>query len=113
MSVEQRPEPSGPGTVVLDIGGDIGAAMVAAPASLVGAEIEIRPAGRPWEGTHTAIRQRNLGDATTFAGVFPSLPAGDYELRIKGDPCIPAGLGPTVDLVVTGGAVTRLNWPIA
>jgi hypothetical protein len=99
--------------VVLDIGGDIGAAMVVAPASLVGAEIEIRQAGEPWEGTHTAIRQRDLGDVTAFAGVFPSLPAGDYELRITGDPCIPTGLGPTVDLVVTGGEVTRLNWPIA
>jgi hypothetical protein len=113
VSVESSPAPSGPGTVVLDIGGDIGAAMVVAPASLVGTEIEIRQAGGAWDGTHTAIRQRDLGDTTSFAGVFPALLAGDYELRIKGDPRTAAGLGPTVDLAVTGGVVTRLNWPIA
>ena len=42
---ESLPEPPGPGAVVLDIGGDIGGAVVYAPEALAGSEIEIRRAG--------------------------------------------------------------------
>ena len=36
------------GSVLLDIGGEVGAAAVHVPASLAGAELEIRPVGEPW-----------------------------------------------------------------
>ena len=78
-AVEPVPAPSGEGTVVLDIGGTRGAAVVYTPASLVGAEIEIRRAGRPWDGTHTAVRRRDLRDTAAYAGVFGSLEAGAYQ----------------------------------
>ncbi len=65
--------------------GHRGAAVVFTPASLVGAEIEIRPADRPWDGTHTAVRRRDLRDTVAYAGVFGSLEAGAYQLRMRGD----------------------------
>jgi hypothetical protein len=109
--VEPELGPSGEGTVVLDIGGDRGAAVIVTPAELSGEEIEIRPVGGPWDGTHTAIRPRDLRDTVAHAGVFGSLPAGRYQLRIRrGDP-VQAGSEQVVDLVVIGGEVVQLEWP--
>lgn len=45
MTSTENPH-AGHGMVVLDIGGDIGALVVAAPATLSGVELEICPAGR-------------------------------------------------------------------
>ena len=109
--VEAELGPSGEGTVVLDIGGDRGAAIIFTSESLSGQEIEIRPADRPWDGTHTAIRPRDLRDTVAHAGVFGSLPAGPYQLRIRrGDP-ERSGSGPLVDLVVVGGEIAQVEWP--
>lgn len=55
MTAAENPH-AGQGAVVLDIGGEVGALVVTTPAGLVGAEIEICPAGRrdhqPDEGGH-------------------------------------------------------------
>jgi hypothetical protein len=104
---ESMPEPSAAGSVVLDIGGDVGAALVYLPGSLAGREIEIREVSEPWQGQHVAVRERLLPDATVWAAVFPSLRAGGYEIRVRGgDPA-----GPTTRLSVSGGGVTALHWP--
>jgi hypothetical protein len=97
---------SGEGTVVLDIGGGRGAAIVFTPASLAGQELEIRPADGPWTGTHTGVRQRDLRDGRCFAAVFGALPAGGYQVRVRG-----ARSGPAIDLVVSGGAIVEHSWP--
>jgi hypothetical protein len=81
--MEQLPEPSSTGSVVLNIGGDVGAAIVAAPASLSGSEIEIRRHGTPWDGTHVAVRARHLPDGDVHAAVFESLAHGGYEVRVR------------------------------
>jgi hypothetical protein len=88
--------------VVLDIGGDIGALIVYAPEAAVGSEIEISPAGSD-RRSHNIVRQRPLpGPASsTFAAVFPALPAGDYVLHGSGDE-------PPRAVTVTGAAVTEL-----
>lgn len=104
--IETQPPPSGEGTVVLDIGGDRGAAVIFIPASLEGLEIEIRPAGERWTGAHTGIRRREVQDGVRFAAVFPSLQAGQYQLRVKG-----TGADAVMSLAVTGGAVTEASWP--
>ncbi len=109
--MEAEPGPSGEGTVVLDIGGDRGAAIIFAPGELSGEEIEIRPVDRPWDGTHTAIRPRDLRDTVAHAGVFGSLPAGPYQLRIRRDRPVGGSSEPVVDLVVVGGEVAQLAWP--
>ena len=110
-AVEPVPAPSGEGTVVLDIGGTRGAAVVYTPGSLVGAEIEIRRAGRPWDGTHTAVRRRDLRDTAAYAGVFGSLEAGAYQLRLRGIEARRGEGASVVDLDVTGGQITQLEWP--
>ncbi|CAN5516460.1 hypothetical protein BH10ACT8_BH10ACT8_05380 [soil metagenome] len=47
---------AGQGSVLLDIGGDIGALVVTMPASLAGAEIEIRPIGaQPTTTDHSPV----------------------------------------------------------
>ena len=77
-------DPSPPGSVVLEIGVDAGALIVSTPASLLGHEIEVTAVGQPWRGKHTAVRARVLGDRVAYAGVFPRLRAGAYELRVRG-----------------------------
>lgn len=108
---EPPPGPSGEGTVVVDIGGTRGAAIVFTPASLAGAEIEIRRAGAAWDGTHTGIRRRELRDAVAHAGVFGSLEAGPYQLRLRGVAADRPDAGLVVDLTVVGGEVRQLEWP--
>ncbi|MDQ6782931.1 MAG: phospholipase [Actinomycetota bacterium] len=107
-SAEPTPGPSA-GAVVLDIGGDVGAAVVVTPPSMDGLELEIRRAGGAWDGTHVAVRQRcQPRGQTKYAAVFPSLTRGTYELRVrftKGSAVFPA-------IVVAGGQVTTAAWPL-
>jgi hypothetical protein len=108
-AVEALPEPSSTGTVVLEVGGEVGAAAVYVPASLAGLEIEIRGIGEQWCGTHVAVRERLLPDRTVWAALFPALLEGSYEIRVKdGDP-----LGPIGSVAVSGGRVTVQHWPQA
>ncbi len=105
--VEQIPESSPTGSVIVDIGGDMGAAIVTTPETLNGKEIEIRPEPGEWDGTHVAVIPRHLGDATTYAALFPSLRAGDYRVRVRFGP--PDAV--VVPLEVAGGVVNRFDWP--
>lgn len=98
---EGRLGPSRPASVVLDIGPHAGALVVYAGPDLDGAEIEIRPGGGAWRGTHTAVRRRHLRSAVVHAGVFGSLPGGTYDVRVRGV----AGAGVSVE--VRAGAVAE------
>ncbi|MHB1928502.1 MAG: phospholipase [Acidimicrobiales bacterium] len=104
---EQLPPPSGPGTVVLDLGGDVGAAVVSTPPSLVGEELEIRPASGEWTGRHVAVLPRPLGPETRYAAVFPSLESGRWVVRRRHRP----DDSTEVELDVEGGRVTSTAWP--
>jgi len=102
-------ETSGPslGPVVLDIGGDVGAAIVVASKELDGDEIEIRRVGRSWDGTHVAVRARPWLGEPVYAAVFGSLPSGPYELRLRGRVD-----GSVHSIDVRGGAVTETLFPL-
>ncbi len=103
--MEHTHDPSEAGSVVLDIGGDVGAVIVAAPASLAGQEIEIRRCGSPWDGTHVAVRARHLPEGVMHAALFESLRAGEYEVRLRAQ-----GVeGPTTMFVIDGGRVARAD----
>jgi hypothetical protein len=105
-AVETLPAPSQPGSVLVDIGGDVGAAAVYVSASLDGEEIEIRAVGDEWAGVHVAVRERLLPDGSVWAALFPALTEGDYEIRVRfADPD-----GPTEKLTVSGGRVASLHW---
>ncbi len=109
--IEQLPPPSTEGSVLVDVGGSRGALVVYAPELFHGVELEIRGLDEAWDGTHTAVRRRELRDAVTFAGVFGSLPAGDYELRTLGADVHPGAGAVRVSVTVTGGEVTQVQWP--
>ena len=96
------------GSVVVDIGGDVGAAIVSTPASLVGSEIEIRRCDTAWDGTHVAVRERKVSGGVQHAAFFPGLELGTYEVRVRGD-----AASPVTTLSVEGGRVSaaRLAWP--
>jgi len=97
--------PTGPGTVVLDLGADVGALILYTPAELDGAEIEISRDDEPGaHRTHSQVRQRPLANATTYAAVYPGLTAGQYT--IWRDEHAPAATA-----VITGGQVTNCHWP--
>jgi hypothetical protein len=97
MSHHERAGPSYPGTVLLDIGGDIGAMVLRAGAKDHGREIDVRRAA---DGAcvHSAVRPRNLGRGTVYCAVYPALTAGEYT--IEGHP-----------FTITGGTVTEMDLP--
>jgi hypothetical protein len=91
-------------SVVIDIGADVGAAVVYVPASLAGHEMEVRAVETDWTGTHTDVRERHVGDSPVCAAFFASLTAGRYEVRVR-DHATRA-----LELVVRGGEVTEAHW---
>jgi hypothetical protein len=99
--------PSAEASVVLDIGPHAGALVLYTDGDLAGAEIEIRPCGGDWLGTHTAVRERHAGGRVLHAGVFGSLAAGPYDLRLKGGG--PGSFALTVEVVA--GVVTEAKVP--
>ena len=97
--------PSGPGTVVLELGADVGALVLLTPAELDGREIEIsRDAAPGARRAHSRVRPRHMAAGTRYAAVYPDLPAGAYT--IWADEHHPVGR-----VVITGGRVTGWSWP--
>jgi hypothetical protein len=92
--------------LILDIGGDIGALTIYAPAATAGQEIEISPVSDPTHRTHNVVRPRNTGQATRYAAVFPSLAAGSY--LVWADKATSAGT-----VTILGGRVARFQFPEA
>jgi hypothetical protein len=95
--------PSGPGTVVLDIGGSVGALVVHTPAALAGLEIELARRGETGQFVHTEVRERHLPDGTVHAAVFAAVPEGEYTL-------LDAPPGTDADVVIAAGRVTEMHW---
>jgi hypothetical protein len=96
------------GAAVLDIGGDVGAAVVHTTAALDGSEIEITPDGREWNGTHVAVRRRptaTLEPDAVFCAIFGHLPAGAYRIRVRDTPSQQLSWA----LTVVGGQVTEVD----
>jgi hypothetical protein len=92
--------PTGAGTVVLDVGGQIGALILHTPAALAGMEIEI---GRHAPGaarTHACVRERRGGQGTSYAAIYPGLPAGEYTIWAPGGHA--AGT-----VTITGGQISH------
>jgi hypothetical protein len=96
--------PTGPGTVVLDLGADIGALILYTPADLNGAEIEISRDDPGAPRTHSQVRPRPMPGTTAYAAVYPGLAAGQYT--IWRDERTPVA---AVD--ITGGKITSCHWP--
>ena len=97
--------PSGPGTVVLDLGAETGALILYTPPGLDGREIEISRDGDPTaRRTHSQVRARHLAAVTRYAAVYPGLAAGHYTIWAGPDDA--AGT-----VTITGGQVSSWSWP--
>ena len=121
---------AGQGSVLLDIGGDVGALIVTMPAEMEGVEVEIRPFGAPdlpahehghghghgnghghghahGQGhyPHVEVVLRPTAEGPVPSLVFPELVEGHYELYLKETH--------DVELLVdvTGGEVSTAHWP--
>jgi hypothetical protein len=106
--IEPAAGPSGPGTVVLDLGAEIGALILYTPADLDGAEIEISRDDDPDDvgsrRTHSQVRQRHMATVTMYAAVYPDLPSGQYTIWRDEHRHAAA-------VTITGGQVTSCDWP--
>jgi hypothetical protein len=91
--------PSGDGTVMLDIGGDIGALLLYTTGAQDGSEIDIERVDSG-QRSHVAVRERKLTTGTAYAAVYPALAAGDYLLHL------PGGARP---VTITGGAINEVH----
>ena len=95
--------PTGPGSVVLELGAGIGALILYTPPGLDGEEIEISRDDEA-ERTHSQVRPRPMPGETRYAAVYPGLRAGRYT--IWHDEQNPAAV-----VTVTGGQVSSCHWP--
>ena len=95
-------------SVLLDIGGDVGALVVTMPASMLGEEVEVRHRARAGPAT-TARTSRSCRGRRRAAPVpslvFPELVEGSYGLVPKGTDDV------RLRVNVCGGAVTTAIWP--
>ena len=110
---------AGQGSVLLDIGGDVGALVVSMPPAMVVVEIEIAPVGEVSHGhghghghghehghrPHVAVVDRPVTDGHQPSLVFPDLVGGSYELFDMGEDTV------LLTAEITGGQVTFLEWP--
>lgn len=107
---------AGQGAVLLDIGGDIGALVVAMPEGMEGVEVEVRRTGGHDHDTHhhhphhphhphVAVVSRPIPGEVVPSLVFGELREGDYELVEKD------GSDVRMTASVRGGEVTQLTWP--
>ncbi|MEY9887720.1 hypothetical protein ABIA35_006892 [Catenulispora sp. MAP12-49] len=98
---EHNHGPSAVGSVVLNLGGDIGALIIQAEADLLGVEIEISPldgTGEPHR-THSMVRERQTVPQPRYDAVYPDVQAGRYT--IWRDATTPAGT-----VTISGGQIT-------
>ena len=124
---------AGQGSVLLDIGGEIGALVVSMPAGMEGVEVEIRPVDTRTElghghhshghrdhhhhshghdhthdhaqHPHVAVVNRPVSGGQIPSLVFPELVEGRYGLFLKNSD------DRRLTVRVVGGEVTAAEWP--
>ncbi|MGC2175024.1 MAG: hypothetical protein WA614_06145 [Acidimicrobiales bacterium] len=95
---ETVPPPSWDGSVVLDIGGDIGALILRTSSACVAREIDLIPDNVSAPHVHSAVRERRTADGSSFAAVYPQLQEGSYRIE-----------GTTQRVVIVGGRVVDVE----
>jgi hypothetical protein len=93
---EHHLPPSRDGSVVLDIGGDIGALVVEVSGDWLGSGLDLTPVGAIAAIMHTEVRERHVEGGTRYAAVYAAVPAGTYTVE-----------GLSMVVVVEGGKVTE------
>lgn len=90
------------GSVMLDIGGDVGALVVHVGSPLLGHEVEARPAAGEPRPTHADVLERRTSHGPMYAVVIPGLRAGSYTVWLDGS--LPWG-----EVEVSAGQVAELD----
>jgi len=96
---EAQLPPSWDGSVVLDIGGEIGALLLRTPPTMNGLEIDLEPEEDGLTHTHSAVRERRLLGGVAYAAVYPGLKAGRYRVA-----------GSNQSVTIVGGQVTETEY---
>jgi hypothetical protein len=99
---------AGQGSVLLDIGDDIGTMVIAIPPELEGVEVEIRPAVPPTghvHHPHVAVVNRPVAGGLLPSLVFPEVQEGTYGLYLKHEDVR------QLTVTVAGGEVSSAQWP--
>ncbi len=91
-----------PTSVVLDIGGDVGALVLYTPDAYRGREIEVSPVAGGAR-RHTSVRERRVAGRTFCAAVYSELEAGEWRI-LGDDPELPD------QVWIEGGAVAEVDW---
>jgi hypothetical protein len=78
---EHRMPASRDGSVVLDIGGNIGALVVEVTGDWLGREPDLTPVGATAAIMHTEVRERHVNGEIRYAAVYASVPAGTYTVQ--------------------------------
>jgi hypothetical protein len=95
--------PTGAGSVVVDVGGNVGALVLYVPAEMAGQEIDISPRQATARRRHACVRARPGATGIRYAAVYAGLPAGDYIIwRNQQDPA--------ATVTITGGQITTSRW---
>ncbi|MGF1428315.1 hypothetical protein [Kitasatospora sp. LaBMicrA B282] len=97
------PDPSREGSVVLEIGGDLGALVIHTDPAQDGREIEVSRDGTTAPRTHAAVRPRHLAGRTLHCAVLSPLPEGEYTIWRTADTA-------AARVTVQGGSVTEHRW---
>ncbi len=86
--------------VALDIGEGVGALVIYTTEQLRGKEIQVSLKGDTRARlTHTAVWERRFNGRVAFAGVYPSLPEGDYIIWVH----------PSREVSIVGGQVAEVD----
>jgi hypothetical protein len=85
---------------LLDIGQDIGALVIYTREEFRGKEIQVSLKGsNSARLVHTAVWERRVNGRSVFAGVYPTLSAGDYIIWTH----------PTSEITIVGGSVAEVD----
>jgi len=104
--MERDPEATGASEgVAIDVGDGRGALVVRGPMEVLGFEIELSRSSPGARRTHAVFHERRVGEGgRVCAAVFPSLPAGSYDLFAEGD-------GAPMQVEIEDGAVREVRLP--
>ena len=95
-----------PESVILDIGGELGALIVHLDADMHGVEVEVSATGEDHRRSHKDVLEREIGGCPAFTAVFDKLREGTYTLWVN-------DIARARDVAIMGGVVAELDWSSA
>jgi hypothetical protein len=92
-----------PESVVLDLGGDIGALILYTDPAMLGVEVEISACEEDDRRSHKEVLERQINGHPVYSAVFDNVRAGRHTLWLDDK-------ARERNVVVTGGVVAEVDW---